>query len=70
MQPAPATYAVFAHDGHVTQIRQSYESIRNEWFPKSGMTAAGAPSLERHNKLFDPRTGNGGVTIWIPISAR
>jgi hypothetical protein len=28
-----------------------------------------APGLERHNDIFDPRTGNGGVTIWIPIHA-
>jgi 2-polyprenyl-6-methoxyphenol hydroxylase-like FAD-dependent oxidoreductase len=32
----PATYVVFAHDGHVTQIRETYEAIWNNWFPKSG----------------------------------
>jgi AraC family transcriptional regulator len=66
---APATYAVFAHDDHVTQIRETYEAIWNDWFPKSGETPAEAPSFERHNDTFDPRTGNGGVTIWIPIRA-
>jgi AraC family transcriptional regulator len=66
---APATYAVFAHDGHVTQIRETYEAIWNEWFPKSGKTPAEAPGFERHNATFDSRTGNGGVTIWIPIRA-
>jgi AraC family transcriptional regulator len=63
----PATYVVFAHDGHVTQIRGTYEAIWNNWFPKSGKTPAEAPSFKRHNDTFDPRTGNGGVTIWIPI---
>lgn len=63
----PATYAVFAHDGHVTAIRETYEAIWNDWFPTSGKTPAEKPSLERHNETFDPRTGNGGVTIWIPI---
>lgn len=63
----PATYTVFAHDGHVTQIRETYEAIWNDWFPKSGKTPAEAPGFERHNDTFDPRTGNGGVTIWIPI---
>ena len=63
----PATYAVFAHDGHITQIRETYEAIWNDWFAKSGKTPAEAPTLERHNDSFDPRTGKGGVTIWIPI---
>jgi AraC family transcriptional regulator len=65
----PATYIVFAHDGHVTQIRETYEAIWNNWFPKSGKTPAEAPGFERHNDTFDPRTGRGGVTIWIPIRA-
>jgi len=64
---APATYAVFAHDGHVTQIRETYRAIWNDWFPKNGKTPAEAPGFERHNETFDPRTGNGGVTIWLPI---
>jgi AraC family transcriptional regulator len=63
----PATYAVFAHEGHVTLIRNTYEAIWNQWFPESGKIPAEAPSFERHNDSFDPRTGDGGVTIWIPI---
>ena len=63
----PATYAVFAHDGHVTAMRETYDAIWNDWFPKSGKIPAEKPSLERHNATFDPRTGNGGATIWIPI---
>ena len=66
---SPATYVVFAHDDHVTQLRETYEAIWNDWFLKSGTTPAEAPSFERHNNTFDPRTGNGGVTIWIPIHA-
>jgi AraC family transcriptional regulator len=64
---APATYAVFEHEGHVTQMRETYDTIWNDWFPKSGKRPAQAPGLERHNAAFDPRTGNGGVAIWIPI---
>jgi AraC family transcriptional regulator len=64
---APATYVVFAHDDHVTQIRETYKAIWNNWFPKSAKKPAEAPGFERHNDTFDPRTGNGGVTIWIPI---
>ncbi|MGN6149586.1 MAG: AraC family transcriptional regulator [Rhizomicrobium sp.] len=63
----PQTYAVFAHDGHVTQIRETYRAIWNDWFPNSGYAPAEAPGLERHNATFDPRTGNGGITIWLPL---
>jgi AraC family transcriptional regulator len=64
---APQTYAVFAHDGHVTQIRETYRAIWNDWFPNSGHVPAEAPGFERHNATFDPRTGNGGITIWLPV---
>ena len=53
----------------MTQLRETYEAIWNDWFAKSGKTPAEAPGFERHNDSFDPRTGNGGVTIWIPIRA-
>jgi AraC family transcriptional regulator len=66
---APQTYAVFAHDGHISELRGTYEAIWNDWFPQSGKAPAEAPSFERHNPTFDPRTGNGGVTIWIPVAA-
>jgi AraC family transcriptional regulator len=66
---APATYAVFAHDDHVSRIRQTYAAIWSAWFAASGKTPVEVPSLERHNDTFDPRTGNGGTMIWIPIRA-
>lgn len=66
---APACYAVFAHDGHVNTLRRTYAAIWNDWFPASGKKPAEAPSIERHNRTFDPRTGKGGLTIWIPIAA-
>ncbi len=64
----PATYAVFAHDGHVMALQSSYVAIWNDWFPESGRIPAEAPTFQRHNETFDPRTGNGGVTIWIPLA--
>lgn len=63
----PQTYAVFAHDGHVTEIRETYDAIWNDWFPNNGRQPAEAPGFERHNATFDPRTGNGGITIWLPL---
>ena len=64
---APQTYAVFAHDGHVTEIRETYRAIWNDWFANSGRAPLEAPGFERHNATFDPRTGNGGCTIWLPV---
>jgi AraC family transcriptional regulator len=67
MTLARSLYAVFPHDSHVTQLNQTYAAIWDEWIPSSGKQPAEAPSLQRHNATFDPRTGNGGVTVWIPI---
>jgi len=66
--PAQA-YAVFAHTGHVSGLRRIYAAIWNHWLRDSGRTAADAPSLERHHPTFDPRTGLGGLDVWIPLSA-
>ena len=61
-------YAVFEHRGHVSTIYQSYSYIWNEAMPASGRAVADAPVIERHNPAFDPRTGEGGLTVWIPLA--
>lgn len=66
--PAQA-YAVFAHTGHVSGLRGTYAAIWNHGLPDSGRTGADAPSLERHHPNFDPRTGLGGLDVWIPLGA-
>ncbi len=64
---APRTYAVFSHDAHIAKLRETYDAIWNEWFADAGRTPADAPGFERHNETFDPRTGEGGACIWIPL---
>lgn len=64
---ASATYVVFSHDGHVTALPRTYWTIWNNWFAQNGRKPLDGPSFERHNPTFDTRTGEGGVTIWIPI---
>jgi AraC family transcriptional regulator len=61
------TYAVFQHRGHVSTINQTYGAIWNDWLPFHEKTTTDNASLERCNPGFDTRTGNGGLTIWIPI---
>ena len=39
-----------------------------EALPAIGCAVAEAPVLERHNPAFDPKTGQGGLTLWIPLT--
>lgn len=60
-------YAVFAHRGHISTIRDTLASIWSKWLPESGHEAADAPTFERYGAEFDSNTGNGGLEVWIPI---
>jgi AraC family transcriptional regulator len=62
------TYAVFEHRGHITRIGETYTAIWNRALPEIGRMQADAPVLEDHNPTFDPRTGEGGLTIWVPLA--
>ena len=61
-------YAVFEHRGHVSTIFETYFTIWNSAMPATGRTVADAPVIERHNPTFSPRTGEGGLTLWIPLT--
>ncbi len=60
-------YAVFTHSDHVATIRRTINTIWNHWLPSSGHEVADAPNFERYDEKFDPKTGNGGLEIWVPI---
>ena len=62
-------YAVFPHDGHVTDIPRTMRAIFGEWLPASRHehAADGTDFFERYGEAFDPRTGRGGIEIWLPI---
>lgn len=63
-----AVYAVFPHPGHASSIRRTYSAIWNHWPRGRGWSAGEGASLERHCATFDPRTGQGGLEIWIPLA--
>jgi AraC family transcriptional regulator len=66
--PLPSQrYAVFRHSGHVAGVRATCDAIWNKWFPSSGYEPVEAPMLERYGPSFNPRTGLGGLEIWVPI---
>lgn len=63
-------YAVFQHRGHVSDIRKTMHAIWNKWLPQSGHEAAGNPDFfEKYGEAFDPRTGLGGLEVWLPVKA-
>lgn len=65
----PRHYAVFAHDGHVSTLFDTYAEIWNTALPRHGLALADeAPVIERHHETFDPATGEGGLSLWIPIA--
>ena len=61
------TYLMFSHREHISTIRSTIMTIWGKWLPESGRTVADAPNFERYGPEFDPRTGNGGMEIWIPV---
>jgi AraC family transcriptional regulator len=62
------TYAVFQHKAHISAIRATFHTIWNKALPESGHKAAEAPCFERYTPAFDPRTGEGGLEIWVPVA--
>jgi AraC family transcriptional regulator len=64
---AEQKYVVFIHDEHISTIRRTVSAIWNHWLPSSGLKVADAPTFERYDVNFDPRTGNGGLEIWVPV---
>ena len=66
---AAQRYAVFSHREHVSTIRRTIATIWGKWLPESGHEVADAPNFERYGEQFDPRTGMGGLEIWVPIKA-
>jgi AraC family transcriptional regulator len=60
-------YAIFFHPNHVASIRASWNYIWNEWLPQSQHELADAPVLEHYDQRFNPRTGAGGVELWVPL---
>jgi AraC family transcriptional regulator len=62
-------YAVFWHGEHISKIGSTCAAIFSEWQPKSGSKVAEGPLMliEYYDERFDPKTGEGGVEIWVPM---
>jgi len=68
VQIAAGRYAVFEHRDHVSTIFDTYTAIWNVALPAASLTAGNGPALEFHHDDFDPATGLGGLTLWIPLA--
>jgi AraC family transcriptional regulator len=64
-----STYAIFVHTGHISTIQATFTAIWERGLAEAGVKAADAPVFERYDCTFDPRTGLGGLEIWVPITA-
>lgn len=64
-------FAVFWHSDHISRIGSTCAAIFSDWLPNSGQEPADGPLmlLEHYDDRFDPRTGLGGVEVWVPIRA-
>ncbi|MEK1888036.1 MAG: AraC family transcriptional regulator [Phyllobacterium sp.] len=60
-------YLIFRHLDHISTIRSTFMTIWGKYLPESGHDVADAPNFERYGPEFDPRTGNGGLEIWVPV---
>lgn len=66
----PQRYAVFSHVDHISKIRTTMRAVWTIWLPASDYEAADAPLFERYGPRFNPRTGEGGLEIWLPVKAK
>ena len=61
-------YAVFAHGGHVSELKDTIKSIWNGWLPASGYKPSTMPGLlERYGEGFNPGTGLGDIEVWVSV---
>lgn len=60
-------YAVFLHEGHISQIGASWDQILHQLMPALKLEDALTPSFERYDERFDAMSGDGEVEIWCPV---
>ena len=60
-------YAVFDHDGHVSEIAIIFDAISQGVALPKGVEMAPGPQFEFYDKDHDPETGMGKVELWLPV---
>ena len=66
MKLVPAHYAVFAHRGPISGIKDTIEAACH-WLAANGEWVDGhTPTFERYGPAFDPATG-ADTEVWLPV---
>lgn len=65
-----ATFAVFPHEAAVWQLRETIDAI----FAPGGISLPHQPVnnlafFECYTQEFNPHTGFGGMSVWVPVKA-
>lgn len=60
-------WAVFSHEGHVSMLAKTIDTIWSKWAPECGLKIAKAPCIEHYTHEFNAQTGLGGMYIWIGL---
>jgi len=48
-------------------VAATCQQIFEHGLAREGLTPEPAPMFERYGAAFDPRTGNGGLEVWVPL---
>ena len=65
-----AEFVVVHHVGNVAQLPATLDAVHTTLFPKlSARIVENVGFLERYGPGFDPKTGNGGIDILIPLKS-
>jgi AraC family transcriptional regulator len=60
-------YAVFVHEGHISEIGTSWDTVLHQLMPALKLEDAHTPSFECYDHRYDAMSGNGIIEIWCPI---
>ena len=64
-----ARYAVFTHDGHISDFPKTVYTIWNKALAEAKLCPAGTPDFEVYDQRFNVETGRGQVDICIPVKS-
>ena len=63
-------YAVFAHTGHISKLRETIHNIWQNWrIPTDHKIPGEIDMIERYGEDFDAKTGYGTLELLVPIQA-
>jgi AraC family transcriptional regulator len=59
--------AVFAHQGKIETLPQTWAKIFDTWLPEQKLAVAGGAQFEVYSEDFDSDAGTGSIEIHIPV---